>query len=64
MLFNSYEFILLFMPVVVGVYFAIGHVYDFDVPNELTVNRLLYKDPYHAGKEVKEKVVLDVWEDK
>ena len=39
-------------------------VYDFDVPNELTVNRLLYKDPYHAGKEVKEKVVLDVWEDK
>ena len=36
-------------------------VYDFDVPGELTMDKALYKDPYHADEEVKEKVVDRVW---
>ena len=36
-------------------------VYDFDVPGELTTDKALYKDPYHADEEVKAKVVDIVW---
>ena len=36
-------------------------VYDFDVPGELTMDKALYKDPYHADEEVKAKVVDIVW---
>lgn len=36
-------------------------VYDFDVPSEWTVDKDLYKDPYHADEMVKDHVVDVVW---
>lgn len=36
-------------------------VYDFDVPSEWTIDKALYKDPYHADEMVKARVVDIVW---
>ena len=36
-------------------------VYDFDTSNEMTMDRSLFNDPYHAGDKVKDMVIKTVW---
>lgn len=40
---------------------SFGKVFDFDVDTSDNRDYDLYRDPYHAGKEIKEKVIHTVW---